>query len=54
MKLLITILIISLSLFCNAQLPKLENGKLVLEKAVTFKTGTDELTEEGKEALILV
>src|SRR4026207_1253965 len=54
MKLLFTILVISASLFCNAQLPKIENGKLVLEKAVAFKTGSDELTDEGKEALMQV
>ncbi len=54
MKLLITILIIPVSIFCSAQLPKLENGKLVLEKAVTFKTGSAELTDEGKEALMQV
>ena len=34
-----------------AQLPKMENGKLVLDNPVTFKTGSAELTEEGKEAL---
>jgi len=54
MKLLFTILIISVSIFCNAQLPKLENGKLVLEKAVTFKTGNAGLTDEGKEVLMQV
>ena len=37
----------------NAQ-PKIENNKLVLEKQVTFKTGTAELTDEGKEALAAV
>ena len=35
----------------NAQLPKMENGKLVLDNPVTFKTGSAELTDEGKEAL---
>ena len=54
MKSLLTIFIISMSLFCNAQLPKIENGKLVLEKSVTFQMGSAELTEEGKEALIPV
>jgi hypothetical protein len=34
--------------------PKMENGKLILEKPVTFKTGSAELTDEGKEALIPV
>lgn len=54
MKLLFTTLMLSAFLFCNAQLPKLENGKLVVEKAVTFKTGSAELTDEGKEALMQV
>ena len=54
MRSLFTMLIISVSFFCNAQLPKIENGKLVLEKQVTFKTGSAELTDEGKEALIQV
>jgi len=34
-----------------AQLHKMENGKLVLDQPVTFKTGSAELTDEGKEAL---
>lgn len=51
MKLLLTIFVCSFAIVCNAQLPKMENGKLVLDKAVTFKTGTAELTDEGKEAL---
>ncbi|MFI5128742.1 MAG: OmpA family protein, partial [Chitinophagales bacterium] len=42
-------------LFCvanvKAQLPKIENNQLVLDNPVTFKTGTNELTNEGKEAL---
>jgi OmpA-OmpF porin, OOP family len=54
MKFLFTIFISSIAIFCNAQLPKIENGKLVLDKAVTFKTGTTELTDEGKEALAQV
>ena len=54
MKTPLTILIISMTLFCKAQLPKLENGKLILEKAVTFKSGNAELTDEGKEALMQV
>ena len=43
--------VISLSSYSQA---KLENGKVVLDKAVTFKTGTAELTDEGKEALVQV
>ena len=35
----------------KAQLPKLENNQLVLDNPVTFKSGTDELTDEGKTAL---
>ena len=34
-----------------AQLPKMENGKLILDEQVSFKTGSAELTDEGKEAL---
>lgn len=37
--------------YINAQLPKMENGKLILDKPVTFKTGSAELTDEGKQAL---
>ena len=54
MRSVITIFFISVSLFCTAQLPKMENGKLVLEKQVTFKTGSAELTDEGKAALMPV
>lgn len=54
MKFLFTIFFASIIIVCNAQLPKIENGKLVLNKAVTFKTGNDELTDEGKEALAQV
>ena len=54
MKILLTILVLSISFYANAQLPKMENGKLVLDKAVTFKTGSDELNDEGKEALTQV
>jgi len=54
MRSFITIFFVSMSLFCTAQLPKMENGKLVLEKQVTFKTGSAELTDEGKAALIPV
>jgi len=48
------VLIVAFLLFANytyAQLPKMENGKLVLDDPVTFKTGSAELTDEGKEAL---
>ena len=44
----------TLVLFVNysyAQLPKMENGKLVLDNPVTFKTASAELTDDGKEAL---
>ena len=54
MRPLLTLLAILVSLFCKAQLPKLENGKLALDKAVTFKAGSDELSEDGKEALLAV
>lgn len=39
------------SVFVKAQLPKIENNQLVLDKAVTFKTASNELTDEGKAAL---
>lgn len=51
MKVFFIIPAILTCLFCKAQLPKTENGKLVLENPVTFKTGSAELTDEGKEAL---
>jgi OmpA-OmpF porin, OOP family len=34
-----------------AQMPKMENGKLILDKQVSYKTASYELTDEGKEAL---
>ena len=52
MRSFISMFFILVALFCTAQLPKMENGKLILEKQVTFKTGSAELTDEGKEALI--
>lgn len=53
MKNSLFVLFLFVSLFSFAQ-PKIENGKLVLEKQVTFKTGTAELTDEGKEALVAI
>lgn len=38
----------------KSQLPKIENNHLVLDNPVTFKTGSIELTDEGKTALKLV
>jgi OOP family OmpA-OmpF porin len=35
----------------KAQLPRIENNQLVLDNPVTFKPGTNELTDEGKESL---
>ena len=51
MKIFFCILIISCAFNLYAQLPKMENGKLVLDNPVTFKTGSAELTDDGKEAL---
>ncbi len=48
------IIISFFTLNLSAQIPKIENGKLVLDKQVTFKTAGSELTEEGKEALLQV
>ena len=44
-------LAVSSAINIAGQLPKMENGKLVLENPVTFKTGSAELTDDGKEAL---
>jgi len=53
MKISVLLLAVLLVFNLNAQ-PKIENNKLILEKQVTFKTGTAELTDEGKEALVAV
>ena len=45
------IVILLIANYYYAQLPKMENGKLVLENPVTFETGSSVLTDEGKEAL---
>ena len=42
------------SIFSFAQSAKIEGGKLKLDKDVSFKTGSTELTDEGKEALAQV
>jgi OOP family OmpA-OmpF porin len=54
MRSLLVLLLLISSFFSIAQLPKIENGKLVLDKQVIFKSGSDELTDEGKEALLQV
>ena len=54
MKLLSSLFFLSISVLSFSQAARTENGKLVLEKQVTFKTGSDELTDEGKEALTAV
>lgn len=51
MKSSLLILFLFISAGSIAQLPKMENGKLVLDNPVTFKAGSAELTDEGKEAL---
>ena len=51
MKIPFVILAILSFINLSAQLPKMENGKLVLDNPVTFKAGSAELTDEGKEAL---
>jgi OOP family OmpA-OmpF porin len=53
MKISVLLLAVLVVFNLNAQ-PKIENNKLILEKQVTFKTGTAELTDEGKEALLAV
>ena len=51
MRTIFFVLLTSLSLHVIAQPAKFENGKLVLNTPVSFRTGSDELTEEGKESL---
>jgi OOP family OmpA-OmpF porin len=51
MRSIFTSLLIIIVFSIQAQLPKIENNQLVLDNPVTFKTGTNELTEEGKTAL---
>lgn len=51
MKWRLTSLLVLVFVTVQAQLPKIENNQLVLDNPVTFKTGTSELTDEGKEAL---
>lgn len=43
--------ITTISIDVYGQPAKLENGKLVLANPVSFKTGSAELTDEGKKAL---
>lgn len=50
MKFLFLIAVMIVSSIVIAQ-PKIENGKLVIDQPVSFKSGSSELTDEGKEAL---
>jgi len=50
MKSILLILSLAFSFFSIAQ-PKIENSKLIIDQPVSFKTGSSELTDEGKEAL---
>jgi OOP family OmpA-OmpF porin len=51
MRSLFTCLFLFIIAFTQAQLPKIENNQLVLDKPVSFKTASNELTDEGKAAL---
>jgi OOP family OmpA-OmpF porin len=51
MKLVVLNLLLLWGAYSYGQLPKIENNQLVLETPVSFKAGTSELTDEGKEAL---
>ncbi|MBL7718771.1 MAG: OmpA family protein [Flavipsychrobacter sp.] len=51
MKYIYTFAALLLALSANAQSYKLSGNDLVLEKPVTFQTGTAELTPEGREIL---
>ncbi len=54
MRTLITAILMFVTIISFTQLPKIEQGKLALDKVVSFKTGSADLTDEGKEALIQV
>jgi OmpA-OmpF porin, OOP family len=54
MRLILTSLLLFGVSSMHAQLPKIENNQLVLDNPVTFKTGSNELTDEGKTALMQV
>jgi OmpA-OmpF porin, OOP family len=51
MRSILTSLLLIVFAYVQAQLPKIENNQLVLDNPVTFKTGSNELTDEGKTAL---
>jgi outer membrane protein OmpA-like peptidoglycan-associated protein len=51
MRLLFIFLLLFVITSAKAQLLKIENNQLVLDNPVTFKTGTNELTDEAKAAL---
>lgn len=48
---LLSVIAIFISIACLAQLPKIENGGLVLAKPVLFETGSAVLTAESDAAL---
>lgn len=54
MRIFFTGLLVCIITCSDAQLPRIESNELILEKAVSFKTGTSELTDEGKAALVPV
>ena len=51
MKVCSVILVTIISIASYGQPSKMENGKLVLDDVVIFKTGSAELSDEGKNAL---
>jgi OmpA-OmpF porin, OOP family len=51
MRPLFCFLLLFIAICSDAQLPRIENNQLVLDNPVTFKTGTNELTDEGKASL---
>ncbi len=51
MKIFHLLILSLLTVQLTAQVPSIVNGKILLDKQVTFKTGSSELTDEGKDAL---
>lgn len=51
MKALLVFPLLLIALCLEAQVPKIENNQLILDNPVTFKAGSDELTEDGIKGL---
>jgi OOP family OmpA-OmpF porin len=51
MRQLFVLSLLFLAVFTRAQLPKIENNQLVLDRQLSFKTASNELTDEAKATL---